>query len=1225
MNIPFKLVRASRYALVGVLCILGWSREAFSQSGGVSNSIDQFDEIGYSPVVPPSPQAASLGKYAQFEVNMAYGVPNISVPLFTVSSGDITLPAQLSYHAGGNKVNDEGSWIGLGWSLSLEGAVTRSVRGAADESASTGFRNDAAWYSDVMTTADIPKLQAAAAGITDTQPDMFSYNFAGYSGSFVFNNSGGIRMVPFQPLKITPSYGSCSGTGAEGSNCILSFTIETPDGDKYYFEEIEATETSGEKGGARSFISSWYLSRIASANGDDGVFYTYQGLGQKKYPFEISSSLTYSSSNGLSYSSQTTRPQTMMQTTIVNLKRLQRITFNNGQIDVSPTYIRVYDKRKESELIYNVVLNIGTFATSGNCGTGDCNRKKLETVTVNGNKYGFSYNEAYTQPTYGSNSVDHWGYYNGATNSSKIPYVNILGQQFGAGADRYVNPNAAKFAILQKIIYPTGGFTLFEYESNRISPVDNGLERYEIEKTYKFIVRGNGTAVGPYAMQSSNLTATSTSPAPTQTATWAWPPKNEMVPYDVDNAISADLVTWYPELEGTVEYGTAVQSGATEENYTPKMYTHQPHFLINIGGRMQIDGSYNAHDSRFFNAAENLEMRVKSFYDWVNVSGNYVGNGILGKGSVSVWTSTEPQNRVTLTFRRRGYIFVAPTGASDILTGGLRIKSISSYDAGGQLLTQKAYQYNMPDQDNVSSGFLLDANVTDLRNLFPYYEQYAIRQGGATCEHIDRPIRRIVHDNPQGRLVGGYSVGYEYVTERITDGAGGSLGRTEYQFPRLPDIPPQPYPRTPAISRSAYRGKPLRVKMYSASNTLVREVANNYSNGVRNNPSYGMIVTKNRSFPFELLSSTCLIEQTTEMYAFMMYTFNDETEQRLVESVTTEYNANSVPFVTRETYSYDDANNNVYRMLASRSTYTSEEAVTHTYKYQYQLGSGGIPANVREETVRINDAVVSARKINYLTRNPSAVYTWEGTQPDATFTAFNGLATDDGYPAAPQVTVEYYPDIQRTKVVRDRNGMATLYLWDKVSNLLLASVSNCDDLTRVGYLSFDSPGHGFTSDGGVSTGGFTGDKGCALTTSDVVSQALAPGRYVIEFWKSEATGGTATVAVHQGATTTPVTLEASTEGGWRRYHGVVDMTGLAAGNNFTIALSGTGKVDDVRLYPVGAVMTTYAHKRFIGVRSVTDGAGKTTFYNYDTNGRLSTQGDDAGNLQQYFQYNLLNK
>jgi YD repeat-containing protein len=1215
--------------MLGAL-MLGCSLYALGQSGN-NSAIDQFTEIGYSPVVPPSPQAASLGKYAQYEVNMAYGVPNIGVPLFEVSSGDIKLPASLSYHAGGNKVNDEGSWIGLGWSLSLEGAVTRTVRGAADESATMGFRNDAAWYGDVLTNDAIPKLQAAAAGITDTQPDMFSYNFGGYSGSFVFDNSGGIKLLPFQPLKITPSYGACSGTGAEGSNCILSFTIETPDGEKYYFDEIEATQTSGEQGGTRSFISSWYLSRITAANGDDGVFYTYQSLGQKKYPFEISSSLTYSSSNSISYGLQTSRPQSMMQTTIVNQKRIQRITFNNGQIDISPTYIRVYDKRQGSELIYNVALGIGTFASRGDCGTGDCNRKKLQTVTINGNKYAFSYDEAYPQPPYGSNSVDHWGYYNGASNRSKIPYVSINGQLFGEGANRYVNSSAAKFGILQKIVYPTGGFTLFDYESNRVSPIDDqtGKERWEIDKTYKYVVRGNGTATGLGPLQSSNLTPTSTSPAPVQTATWAWPPKNESVLYDVDNAVSAEEVTWYPELEGTVEYGTAVQPGSNEENMDPKMYTHPPHFLINVGGRTQIDGAYNLYDGRFYNAAEELEMRVKNIYEQLNSGSNYTGNGILRNGTVSVWTSTEPENRVTLTFRRRGYILKEPSGQSDIITGGLRIRTISSYDADGWLLTQMAYQYSIPGNPLVSSAYLVNAHISDLQKLFPYYSTYSIRQGGATCEQIDFPIRRIVHDNPQGRLVGGYSVSYQYVTELITDGAGNSLGRTEYRFPKRPDGLSTEYPQIPAISHGAARGKPLRVKTYSAGNALVKEVVNNYDNGTRYNPSYGMIVTKNRSFPFQVLSGQCLIEQTTEQFAYMRYQFDDETEQRLVESVTTEYNPGSAPFVTRETYSYDDAGNNNYRMLANKSIFTPEQTLTHTYAYEYQLGSGGVPANIREETVRVDNAVVSARKINYQTRHPTALYTWEGAQPDAGFSTFNGSAMDDGYPVVPQVTVEYYPDIQRTKVVRDRTGVATLYLWDKVSNLLLASIQNCDDLTRVGYLSFDSPGHGFVSDGGVSAGGFTGNNGCTLSNgtmaTTVVSQALKPGRYIIEFWRSESVGGSATVVTRQGTTTTPVMLAASTEGSWRRYRGVVNMAALPAGSTFTIELSGTAKVDDVRLYPAEAIMMTYAHKRFVGVRSVTDGAGKTTLYTYDNNGRLSMQADDAGNAQQYFQYNLLHK
>jgi hypothetical protein len=60
-------------------------------------------------------------------------VPNISVPLYTVTEGDIQLPISLSYHAGGIRVDETSGPIGLGWSLNAGGMISRTVYGGPDE------------------------------------------------------------------------------------------------------------------------------------------------------------------------------------------------------------------------------------------------------------------------------------------------------------------------------------------------------------------------------------------------------------------------------------------------------------------------------------------------------------------------------------------------------------------------------------------------------------------------------------------------------------------------------------------------------------------------------------------------------------------------------------------------------------------------------------------------------------------------------------------------------------------------------------------------------------------------------------------------------------------------------------------------------------------------------------------------------------------------------------
>jgi len=63
-------------------------------------------------IIPPSPTAASLGKYGNIPVSNYTGIPNISIPLYTIKSGEIELPITLSYYSSGIKVSEEASWVG---------------------------------------------------------------------------------------------------------------------------------------------------------------------------------------------------------------------------------------------------------------------------------------------------------------------------------------------------------------------------------------------------------------------------------------------------------------------------------------------------------------------------------------------------------------------------------------------------------------------------------------------------------------------------------------------------------------------------------------------------------------------------------------------------------------------------------------------------------------------------------------------------------------------------------------------------------------------------------------------------------------------------------------------------------------------------------------------------------------------------------------------------------
>ena len=69
---------------------------------------------------------------------------HISIPIYTVQEGPLSLPIGLSYHASGIKVAEMASWVGSGWSLNAGGIISRTVQGIPDDAGSgMGYFNQA--------------------------------------------------------------------------------------------------------------------------------------------------------------------------------------------------------------------------------------------------------------------------------------------------------------------------------------------------------------------------------------------------------------------------------------------------------------------------------------------------------------------------------------------------------------------------------------------------------------------------------------------------------------------------------------------------------------------------------------------------------------------------------------------------------------------------------------------------------------------------------------------------------------------------------------------------------------------------------------------------------------------------------------------------------------------------------------------------------------------------
>jgi len=231
---------------------------------------------------PPSPNAVGLGRYGEVEVGIHSGTPSIAIPLTTLSGRQLSVPIGLSYYATGVKPMDNSGWVGLNWSLLAGGVITRAVVGISDES-SQGLYTRILNNSNSNPVIDPPHFGTLAykqdldEGVVDGMPDNFVYNFQGMSGQLGYNDSGEFYALRDQNMKIIAH-------PLDGGDEI--WELIDGNGIRYIFG---ASGTSNQQGVGHSnitnggqfeyvetnFVSSWYLTKIISADGTDEITLEY--------------------------------------------------------------------------------------------------------------------------------------------------------------------------------------------------------------------------------------------------------------------------------------------------------------------------------------------------------------------------------------------------------------------------------------------------------------------------------------------------------------------------------------------------------------------------------------------------------------------------------------------------------------------------------------------------------------------------------------------------------------------------------------------------------------------------------------------------------------------------------------------------------------------------------------------------------------------------------------
>jgi len=421
-------------------------------------------------VIPPSATVASLGKYGEIPVSLCTGIPNISMPLYEIKDGPLNLPISLSYHAGGIRVEEIASNVGLGWTLNAGGILGRQIRGKADE---TGWITDGPHrIANILQNGNQDQKNQMSLdienGSIDGEPDIYYYNFDGQFGKFLFSQDGTLHNYPIKNISVASINGG--------------WKIITEDGTVYEFTKSEIVTTATCSGGDGDATTAWFLTKITSSDGKRQISFTYENLTYWASVFLGQTQDFPINGNGECLGDVN---NTCDGTNVYNTQRLKRIDFSGGYIKFNYNNVRQdispgTDKSLDQIEIYtsgNTLIKKYDFAYSyfgGGSNPAD-NRLKLislseKSATNQKPPYVFTYEESVQLPNRLSASTDHWGYYNGKNNTTHIAsfdYSNNNGDPFTFhGADKTANPATMQAGILKKIQYPTGGETDFTYETN---------------------------------------------------------------------------------------------------------------------------------------------------------------------------------------------------------------------------------------------------------------------------------------------------------------------------------------------------------------------------------------------------------------------------------------------------------------------------------------------------------------------------------------------------------------------------------------------------------------------------------------------------------------------------------------------------------------------------------------------------------------------------------------
>lgn len=502
----------------------------------------------------------------------------------------------------------------------------------------------------------------------DAQPDIFHFSLpGGHSGTF---------HLGFQKEIIV--YNTSSGKGADykieieeqalsttNPTRFKSITITTSDGFRYIFNgEISSPSVDMSKSRERTFydlISAWHLTRIEAPNGRWAEF-SYSSYEKRVYSpgnamttGSVSDNQMYIYIGGGQNNSECYSPTGLgdedgrSSWRDTRSSMLNSITFSDGShIDFTTTTLATSEgdqycpdlnlsptnysntKRLSSINVY-IGTNTQSVASASFTHKRNTNGAKttyLASIVVQGEgTYSFDYygwnDSSKPYPPHNCYGVDHWGYYNGK-NGEYYPtsYIDPQTQsETISGESRNPDANYARLGMLTKITYPTGGWSILDYEPHSCSiAVDRSYNTNSLNSFVPRIIAYNGSVGGLRIKKIDSYLANGTLSLSKE--------------YSYTDALgnSSGILTWVPRY--SISFSCQASSTLTE-NSTYRSSSLQDYGFTNVEYRSVVELIKDScRIVNIFTSSADGE----GFIDTRTTSNTTPERALLSNGTISSWS-----------------------------------------------------------------------------------------------------------------------------------------------------------------------------------------------------------------------------------------------------------------------------------------------------------------------------------------------------------------------------------------------------------------------------------------------------------------------------------------------------------------------------------------------------------------------------------------------------------